>query len=148
MTYSISEIAGKMGVTISTLRYYDREGLLPSVERVNGRRIFKDSDFAWLRVLNCLKNTGMPIREIHEYLELCAQGDASLKQRQEIILRQKEALEEQIRFLQYNLKELEYKVWYYDRAVEAGTESIHEGRPCNPTMEPDEIPATSEEDAP
>lgn len=140
MTYTISEITDKMGVTIHALRFYDKEGLLPFVERVNGRRVFKDKDFAWLRIINCMKNTGMPLKEIREYLELALKGDESLEARQKIILRQKESLEEQIRFLKYNLKELEYKAWYYETAIEAGTEKIHAGTPCNPSFAPDEIP--------
>lgn len=147
MTYTISEIADKMGVSIHTLRFYDKEGLLPFIERVNGRRVFKDEDFAWLRVLHCLKNTGMPLREIRRYLELIQQGDASLRERQAIILQQKESLEEQISFLQYNLKELEYKAWYYEKAIEAGSESIHAGRSCNPTLAPDVIPEESGHEA-
>lgn len=51
--YTISEVAEKMGVSVHTLRFYDKEGLLPDVDRVNGRRVFKDKDFGWLRVLNC-----------------------------------------------------------------------------------------------
>ncbi|MGN0976454.1 MAG: MerR family transcriptional regulator [Faecousia sp.] len=140
MTYTISEVAEKMGVSVHTLRFYDKEGLLPFVDRINGRRVFKDSDFAWLRILNCLKNTGMPLKEIRRYMELCQLGDSSLVQRQEIICRQKEAIEEQIRQLQENLKMIEYKVWYYETAIAAGTESIHFDLPCNPTMEPDTIP--------
>lgn len=140
MTYTISEIAEKMGVSVFTLRFYDKEGLLPFVERINGRRVFKDEDFAWLRVISCLKTTGMPIREIREYIALCSGGDATLKQRQTIILKQKEALEGQISFLTRNLKELEYKAWYYEKAVEAGTEKIHEGNSCNPCLEPDASP--------
>lgn len=144
MTYTISEIAEKMGVSVHTLRFYDKEGLLPFVERVNGRRVFKDSDFAWLRVLSCLKNTGMPLKEIRRYVELCQLGDASLRERQEIILKQKKAIEDQIRFLQENLKVIEYKVWYYQTAVEAGTEGIHAGRVCSPAMEPDPLPDQAE----
>lgn len=144
MKYTISEIADKMGVSASTLRFYDQEGLLPFVERVNGRRVFKDEDFAWLRMINCLKNTGMPIKEIREYMLLCEKGDDSLKERQAIILKQKDSLEEQIKYLQYNLKELEYKAWYYATAIEAGTERIHAGRSCNPSFDLDEINETAE----
>ena len=139
MTYTISEVAQMMGVTAHTLRYYDQEGLLPFVDRVNGRRVFKDADFAWLRVIHCLKNTGMPLKDIREYIELGAGGDATLEARQAIIKKQHEAVEAQIRALQVNLKELEYKEWYYETAIAAGTESIHFGRPCNPGFEPDEI---------
>lgn len=140
MTYTISEIAEKMGVSVYTLRFYDREGLLPFVDRVNGRRVFKDEDFGWLRILSCLKNTGMPLKDIRRYMELCQLGDESLVARQEIILKQKKSLEDQIHFLQENLKTLEYKAWYYETAVAAGTERIHADMPCNPTMKPDKIP--------
>ncbi len=140
MTYTISEIAQKMGVSVHTLRFYDKEGLMPFVDRVNGRRVFKDEDFAWLRIMGCLKNTGMPLKEIRLYMELCQLGDESLAERQKIILNQKKEIEQKIQFLQENLKMLEYKAWYYETAVAAGTECIHADAPCNPTMEPDRIP--------
>lgn len=138
--YTISEVAEKMGVSAHTLRYYDKEGLLPFVERVNGRRVFKDEDFAWLRVLNCLKKTGMPLKEIRRYQELCAKGDDTLEERLQIMLNQKAAIEEKIELLKLNMKELDYKIWYYQKAIEAGTEKIHSEHMCNPTLEPDEIP--------
>ena len=145
MTYTISEIADRMGVSVHTLRFYDKEGILPFVDRVNGRRVFKDEDFAWLKVINCLKNTGMPLREIRTYIELCQQGDASLQERYDLILRQKENLEKQFRQLQNDMQELEYKVWYYETALEAGTEDINKGHPCNQTLEPDTIPEDAHE---
>lgn len=130
MTYSISEVAQKMGVSVHTLRYYDKEGLLPFVERLNGRRVFKDSDFSWLQIISCLKNTGMPLKEIRRFMELCQLGDASLLQRQEIILEQKRSIEEQIRFLQENLEVIEYKARYYEKAVAAGTEAVCTQQAC------------------
>lgn len=139
-TYTISDVAEKMGVSIYTLRFYDKEGLLPFVERVNGRRVFTEKDFAWLRVLNCLKNTGMPLKDIKRYFELVQEGDKSLQARYDIILAQKDVIYEQMRQLECSLKELEYKEWYYRTAIEAGTESIHEGRPCSASFEPDQIP--------
>lgn len=124
-TYSISQIAEKMGISAYTLRFYDKEGLLPFVQRVNGRRVFKDEDIGWLQVINCLKNTGMSLKEIRRFLELCQKGDESLEERLEIILKQKESVEEQIRFLQCNLKELEHKERYYKKAIAAGTEKVN-----------------------
>lgn len=65
MSYSISEVAEKLNLTVYTLRYYDKEGLMPFVERSsNGTRLFKDSDIDALKVIECLKSTGMPIKEI------------------------------------------------------------------------------------
>ena len=108
MSYTIGEVAEMMGVTPSTLRYYDQEGLLPEVNRVNGIRVFEDRDFAWLRILNCLKNTNMPIKKIKEYVELTKLGDSSLKERYEIIKEQKQNILEQIEQFQYYLKEIEF----------------------------------------
>ena len=65
MFYTIGEMARKLNVAPSTLRYYDKEGLLPFVERSSGGiRMFKDEDMEWLRLLGCLKKAGMPLREI------------------------------------------------------------------------------------
>ena len=65
MTYTIGEMAKILGVTTSTLRYYDKEGVIPFVERSEGgQRIFKDDDISWLRVIECMKKTGMPLKDI------------------------------------------------------------------------------------
>ena len=116
---------------------------------MDGRRVFKDGDFAWLKVINCLKNTGMPLREIRTYIELCQQGDTSLQEWYGLIIRQKENLEEQFRQLQNDMQELEHKLWYYEAALEAafeaGTEKVHKDHPCNPTLEPDTIPEDAHE---
>lgn len=122
MSYTISQVAQMMGVTPSTLRYYDKEGLLPNVKRVNGIRVFEDADFPWLRILNCLKGTGMPIRQIKKYVDLCAEGDATLEQRYAIIKEQRQHVLDQIEQLNFYLKELDYKDWYYQEAIKAGTE--------------------------
>ena len=130
-----------MGVTPSTLRYYDQEGLLPNVKRVNGIRVFEDSDFKWLRVLNCLKNTNMPIKKITEFCDLAQKGDKTLKQRQALILEQKENILELIKSLKYNLKEIEYKEWYYEEALRQGSEKeLIKQIPANPTLDVDKIP--------
>ena len=94
MSYSISEIAEMMNVAPSTIRYYDKIGLLPNIKRKNGIRVFEDEDFEWLRVLNCLKNTNMPLAKIKEYGELVKYGDSSLAERYELIKEQKEKIED------------------------------------------------------
>ena len=141
MSYSIKEVADMMGVTTATLRYYDQEGLLPNIKRVNGIRVFEDKDFKWLRVLNCLKNTNMPIKKIKEYVELAQKGDSTLEERYKLIEEQKENILEQIKELKYYLKEIEYKEWYYQKSLEAGTEKIMEDLSSNEaTLEVDKIP--------
>ena len=84
MFYTIGEMARKLNVAPSTLRYYDKEGLLPFVERSSGGiRMFKDEDMEWLRLLGCLKKAGMPLKEIRSFLDWSRQGDATISQRLE-----------------------------------------------------------------
>ncbi len=141
MPYSIGEVAKMMQVPASTLRYYDNMGLFPNVRRENGRRVFEDKDFRWLRVLNCMKNINMPITKIKEYVELTQQGDNTLQARYELILEQKRVIEEEMARLQKCYTEFEYKEWYYQTAIAAGTEAVVEDVTSTaPTLEIDKIP--------
>ena len=146
MTYSIKEVADIMNVEPSTLRYYDSMGLLPGVKRVNGRRVFEDKDFKWLRVLNCMKKINMPIDKIKAYVELAEKGDSTLQERFDMILEQKEIVLGRIDELKNCLKEFEYKEWYYTEAIKAGTEKVVENvTSCSPTLEVDTIPKNKKE---
>lgn len=134
MPYTVGEMAKQIGVAPSTLRYYDKEGLLPFVERSGGGiRLFKDSDREWLAVIECLKKTGMPIREIKRFVDLCREGDATIDERLQLIKRRRDAVLKQMESLNETLSLLEYKLWYYETAKKAGTCSIHD--------ENEEIPA-------
>ena len=147
MSYSIKEVAEMMGVAPSTLRYYDKEGLLPGIRRVNGIRVFEDEDFKWLRVLNCLKNTNMPIRKIKKYVDLAALGDESLQERYELILEQRQKILDDISLLEGYLKQVEFKKWYYEEAIRAGSEDAVREYPSNePSLEADKIPENNRED--
>lgn len=141
MSYSIKQVADMMQVSTATIRYYDEEGLLPNIKRVNGRRIFEDEDFKWLRVLNCMKKINMPIKKIKEYVELAKQGDTTLQERYDLILEQKAIIKNQIEELNICLQEFEYKEWYYETAIKAGTEKVVENvTSISPTLEVDKIP--------
>ena len=141
MSYSIKQIADLMGVTTATIRYYDEEGLLPNIKRINGRRVFEDEDFKWLRVLNCMKKINMPIKKIKEYVELAKQGDSTLQQRYNLILEQKEVIKNQQEELNMCLQEFEYKEWYYQTAIKAGTENVVKNiTSISPTLEVDKVP--------
>lgn len=133
--YTIGEMAKKLNMAPSTLRYYEQEGLMPFVERSeSGIRMFKDSDMEWLRVIGCLKRTGMPLRDIKTFIDWCVEGDATIGQRLELIDRRREAVLAQLEQLQETLSILEYKHWYYEAARTAGTCKVHE------TMKEEEIP--------
>lgn len=121
--YSIGEISKMFQLPISTLRYYDKEGLFPHLKRVNGIRQFSESEIETLRVIDCLKKSGLEIKEIKEYMSLCSLGNTTLKQRKEIFEKQKEEVLQEMEKLQKVLSMLNYKCWYYDQAIEKNDES-------------------------
>ena len=80
MKFSISEVAKKMNLSVSTIRYYDKEGLLPFIERTeSGYRIFSESDVKMLEIIKCLKHTGMSIKDIKAFSNWVKDGDYSLE---------------------------------------------------------------------
>ena len=121
--YSIGEISKMFQLPISTLRYYDKEGLFPHLKRVNGVRQFSESEIETLRVIDCLKKSGLEIKDIKEYRALCSLGNTTLKQRKEIFEKQKEEVLQEMEKLQKVLSMLNYKCWYYDQAIEKNDES-------------------------
>ena len=126
MTYSIGEVAKMMGLTIYTLRYYDKEGLLPNLKRTSsGTRIFSDSDIETLKIIECLKTTGVPIKDIKKFIDWCIQGDSTLQQRYDLFVERKTIVEAQLDKIKQTADAINYKCWYYKIALEAGTEAIH-----------------------
>lgn len=111
MVYTVGEMTKLLGVTASTLRYYDKEGLLPFVERSSGGiRIFQDSDFEWLQVIGCMKKAGMSIRDIRQYVEMALQGDDTIALRLAMFQRQKQVLLAQMEQLQHTIDMVEYSI--------------------------------------
>ena len=122
MTYTIGDMAQKLNVAPSTLRYYDKEGLLPFVERSNGGvRIFKDEDYAFLKIIHCLKASGMQIKDIREFISLVMQGDETIEARLELFKKRRSELEKQMTDLAETLEALNYKCWYYETAKNLGS---------------------------
>ena len=127
MLYTVGEMAKILNIAPSTLRYYDKEGLLPFVERSGGGiRMFKDEDFGWLHIIECLKQTGMPIKEIKKFVDWCMEGDSTIEQRLELVDRQRKVVQSQIQQMQNTLHMLDYKYWYYETAKNAGTCAVHD----------------------
>lgn len=125
MIYTVGEMAKLMGVPASTLRYYDKEGLLPFVERSEGGiRVFKESDFEWLKVIECLKKTGMQLKDIRSFILMAMEGDSTIDERLELIIKQREAVKKQIADLQETLATLDFKKWYYETAKANGTTDV------------------------
>jgi DNA-binding transcriptional MerR regulator len=135
MAYSSGDVSQMTGIPVSTLRFYDKEGLFPDIERGSGgTRKFTDTHLASIHVVECLKNSGLTIKEIRQFLDWCQEGDNSLTQRQQFFHERLAAVEEQLAVLQQTLDLIRYKCWYYDTAVAAGTERAPRNTPI------DEIP--------
>ena len=131
MVYTVGEMAKLLGVAASTLRYYDKEGLLPFVERSSGGiRMFRESDIEWLQVIGCMKKAGMSIKDIRQYIEMALQGDDTIDLRLAMFRRQQEALKQQMAELQHTMEMVDYKCWYYETAKEAGTVDAAEDGAC------------------
>lgn len=125
MSYTIGEMAKKLTVAPSTLRYYDKEGLLPFARRTGGGiRIFEDSDYEWLMIIKCLKKTGMPLCDIKEFVMMAMEGDGTIERRLALINKQKASIERQIDELSSVHRVLKFKEWYYETARKEGSTSI------------------------
>ena len=119
-TYTIGQAAERAGLSADTLRYYDKQGLLPFVARAeNGYRVFTEEDFAWLDTIACLKGTGMELKDIRTFIRWCMQGDSTLQNRLDLILARKREVESQISQLRGYLNKLELKIDHYRQALNA-----------------------------
>ncbi|WP_010529493.1 MerR family transcriptional regulator [Lentibacillus jeotgali] len=135
MTYSISEVASKLNLTVYTLRYYDKEGLMPFVERTaGGKRVFKETDVELLNVIECLKSSGMSIKDIRDFIEWLSEGDSTLQQRYDMFIERKAAVEKQMAELQKTMDLIEHKCNYYKIALDAGTEDVHKENKIGSTV--------------
>ena len=127
MTYTISETAKLLNVAPSTIRYYDKEGLLPFVERSNGGiRIFTEENFQWLYIIECLKKTGLSIKDIKRFIDMAMRGDGTISERLELLKKQREAVRAQAEELRKMLDILDYKCWYYETALNTAQRMFQE----------------------
>ena len=120
--YSIGQVAEMFGLPISTLRYYDKQGLFPNMERVSGIRRFSEQEIEALRVIECLKKAGMEIKDIRQFMDWCVEGPSTYPQRKALIEAKKAHMEEEIRRMSRALDMLKFKSWYYEQAIKDGSE--------------------------
>lgn len=135
MLYTVGEMAKLLDVAPSTLRYYDKEGLLPFVERSEGGvRLFRESDYGTLKIIECLKTTGMQLKDIKQFIYLAMQGDSTIEERLALFRRQRVEVEKQMARLGEALDSVKFKCWFYETAQKAGTTDV----PTN--MSDEELP--------
>ena len=120
--YSIGQVAEMFGLPISTLRYYDKQGLFPNMERASGIRRFSDREIEALRVIECLKKAGMEIKDIRQFMVWCAEGSSTYPQRKAMFEERKAHMEAEIMRMNQALDMLKFKCWYYEQAIKDGSE--------------------------
>ena len=137
--YTIGQVAEMFDLPISTLRYYDKQGLFPQLTRESGIRKFSENEVEALRVIECLKKSGLEIKDIKIFMEWCAQGPSTYADRFALIQEQQERVEAEIQQLHKALDMLRYKSWYYTQAMKDGNED--QARALTPDGLPDDVRA-------
>lgn len=122
MNYSIKQVSERTHLPTHTLRYYEKEGLLPFVKRSkSGMRRFSEDDLEWLGLICCLKSTGMSIKQIKEFVELSVQGEGTLKQRCDMLVQHKKCVQEQIKTMEKHLQKVTRKIEHFTAQFEEYT---------------------------
>lgn len=124
MNYSIGNFSSITGISIYTLRYYEKESLIIPARKENGRRSYAESDIAWIQFIKRLKDTGMPIKEIQKYAKLRAKGDTTMVERMEMLVRHRAVLKEEIAKLEEHLSNLDNKIDYYQTEIRRQHQSV------------------------
>ncbi len=131
---TIGQVSEMFDLPVSTLRYYDKEGLFPELNRTSGIRQFTEKEVETLRVIECLKKTGLQIKDIKLFMSWCMEGSSTYLKRKELFENQKKQVEKEINELNKTLDMLNFKCWYYSEVIKDGNEDRVK------SMIPDELP--------
>ena len=137
--YTIGQVSEMFNLPISTLRYYDKEGLFPGMERQSGIRKFSERELEALRVIECLKKSGLEIKDIKQFMAWCVEGASTYPNRKKLFETRKSIVEAEMVKLQKTLDMLKFKCWYYETAIRDGNEERLNG------MAPDRFPKEIQE---
>lgn len=123
--YTMKDVCKQVNMPYETLKFYCNEGLVPNVKRdKNNYRIFDNNNVAWIKSLICLKNCGMSIQEMKEYLALCLEGPSTIKERKVILEKKRASLSEKIAELQKSIDYIDWKQDFYDDVLSGKTEYV------------------------
>lgn len=120
--YTMKQTCEKTNLSYETLKFYCNQGLVPNVKRdSNNRRIFDERDVAWIQSLNCLKNCGMSISEMREYIALCLAGESTIPERKIILDTKRQTLVSQLQQIQECINYIDWKQGFYDDVLSGKT---------------------------
>lgn len=115
---TIAEVSKQYNISADTLRYYERIGLIPPVNRnKSGIRDYTEENCKWVDFIKCMRSAGLPIEALIEYVSLFRQGNSTIEARKEILIEQRDILEEKINFMTATLERLNYKIDHYDTII-------------------------------
>lgn len=130
LTRTIQRAAAETGLTADTLRYYEKIGILPGIARSeSGHRRFSENDIGWIRLVQCLRATGMPIEDLHRYAELMQQGDSTSSERLAILEEHRGRIMADIRELTTSLELVERKIAGYEELRRSAVTEPQSRRP-------------------
>ena len=114
--YSVTQASKLVEISEHTLRYYDDKGLFPFLQKnTAGKRLFSEADLQWAKILECLSNSGLSIKEMQKYVKLCTIGYSTVPERFEILKKQEKIVKDQIKEKKKQLKLLQFKLDYYEK---------------------------------
>lgn len=129
---TIKEVSKKYNISQDTLRYYERVGMIPPVTRTSGGiRDYSDADMRWLEMAICMRNAGLPVEAMIEYLRLFQQGDETIPDRLELLTAQREILLAKKAEIENTLERLNYKISKYEEAVKTGVLDWNANNSCS-----------------
>lgn len=115
---TIAEVSKKTELSTDTLRYYERIGIIPEVQRSeSGIRNYSDYDLGWIEFSKCMRNSGMSIESIIEYIKLYNKGDATLEARKQLLISHRDAMQEKLDELQSTVNKLNKKIENYEHQM-------------------------------
>lgn len=118
---TIKEVCEKFDITPDTLRYYERVGVIPEVNRTpGGIRDYKEEDIAWVENAVCMRSAGVPVEMLIEYVKLYQQGDETLEARKNLLMEAKNEVQKQLDKYQATMDRLNFKISRYEEAVKTG----------------------------
>ena len=120
--YTIGQVSALCGLPVSTLRYYDKEGLFPALQRDSGIRKFEEKELEAIRVIECLKKSGLELRDIKQFMKWCMEGPSTYSQRLKLFYTQKRQVEEELERMNRVQDKIKFKCWYYEQAIQDGNE--------------------------
>lgn len=123
----IAEVSKQYDISADTLRYYERIGLLPRVHRnASGMRDYDETDLARVKFIKCMRGANVSIEALIEYMQLFAEGDATLAARKAILEEQRDLVRERIAEMQAGLDRLDYKIAHYEDLIVEAEKSMQE----------------------